>query len=121
MDVAGPNGTTDSKGVMTALQLLKITPSAQLLKYSKEADENGRGDMDLGDFLSWMKFILRRARENILEEEHQGRDSRDTSTTIKQNAAREAERHPLIVRLASRRTGWVQSFFRRFDNVRNAF
>jgi hypothetical protein len=118
MDVAGPNGTTDSKGVIMALQILNVTPSAQLLKYSKEADDNGSGEMNLGEFLSWIKFILRRARENIFEAEHGGRD---TSTTIKESAAREAARHPLIARLASRRTGWVQSFFRRFDNIRNAF
>jgi len=118
MDVAGPNGTTDSKGVMAALKLLNVTPSAQLLKYSKEADETGSGDVDLGEFLNWIKFILRRARENIFEAANGGRD---TSTTIKESAAREAARHPLSVRLASTRTGWVQSFFRRFDNIRNAF
>jgi len=115
--VAGDIGITDIDGVEEALQNLGVPPSALLQKYLRDADANGDGSVDFGEFVHSIKYVVRVVGE-VIQEAEQG--DAGAASHAREAAAREASKHPLTARLAQRRAGWVPSFFWRFDSIRNA-
>ena len=116
--VAGDVGISDIQGALKALELLNVQESALLKRYLKDADENGDGTVDYGEFIHAVKAVRHRLTDNIFKEAN-GRE--DSGTQAKEQAVRQASKHPITARLAQKRAGWIQSFFWRFDSIRNAF
>ena len=100
-----------------ALSQLGVAPTPLLRKYLHDADANGDGSVDFGEFIHTIKYVVRVVSEAI-DEAEQGDAG---ASRAREAAAREASKHPLTARMAKRRSGWVPSFFWRFDSIRNAF
>jgi hypothetical protein len=116
--VAGDAGISDLQGALNAMELLNVQESALLKRYLKDADENGDGTVDYGEFIHAVKAVRHRLTDTIFKAENEREDS---GTQAKEEAVRLALKHPITARLAQKRAGWIQSFFWRFDSIRNAF
>ena len=87
------------------------------LEFVHDADDNGDGSLDYGEFVHAVKFVFRRLAEN-LEEARNGGISKGKQA--REATARQAGQS-LTARAAARGAGWVPAFFWRFDSIRNAF
>ena len=114
---AGHHGVTDTAGALHALHLLGVPSSDLLKRYLHDADDNGDGSLDYGEFVHAVKFVFRRLAEN-LQEARNGGISRGKQA--REATARQAGQS-LTARAAARGAGWVPAFFWRFDSIRNAF